>query len=79
MGFIGDLVTSFGADIGDPADERFWTPGPATATSATGVPVSPRVALQSSCIFQGVRLISETIGSLPLRNTLSEVLCECLR
>ena len=48
-----------------PAEERYWrTVG--GGMTATGIPVTPQTAFQVSCIFQGVRLIAETLGSLPL-------------
>lgn len=50
----------------DPSDERAWTSGPSYQT-ASGVTVDYATALRVSCIFQGVRLIGNTIGSMPIR------------
>lgn len=50
----------------DPGDERAWHSGPAYMT-ASGLTVDFATALRVSCIFQGVRLIGQTIGSMPIR------------
>lgn len=50
----------------NPSDERYWTPGP-YFTSSTGITVTPTLAFQCSCWFQGCRLIAETLGTLPLK------------
>ncbi len=68
MGLLASLASSILAPraAGDPTDERYWNRDLASALSSTGLTVTPRQALQVSAIFQGVRLISETIGALPL-------------
>lgn len=68
MGLLAEIASSFRSPRaeGDPADERYWTRDLAAAISSTGITVTPRQALQVSAIFQGVRLIAETIGALPL-------------
>jgi HK97 family phage portal protein len=50
----------------DPNDERAWGGGPYYQTTS-GVTIDYPTALRVSCIFQGVRLIGQTIGSLPVR------------
>jgi HK97 family phage portal protein len=50
----------------DPGDDRWWNAGPLVYRTETGLTVTPRLALGVSCIFQGIRLIGETLGSLPL-------------
>jgi HK97 family phage portal protein len=47
-------------------DERVWSSG-AQFTSSTGITVTPKLAFQVSCWFQGCRLIAETLGTLPLK------------
>lgn len=68
MGLIAQIASSLITPRaeGDPTDERYWTRDLAAALSSTGITVTPRQALQVSAIFQGVRLIAETIGALPL-------------
>lgn len=68
MGFLGTIISSLTtpAAAGDPTDERYWETSLAAALSSTGIVVSPAQAVQVSAIFQGVRLIAETIGALPL-------------
>jgi HK97 family phage portal protein len=50
----------------DPSDDRWWSGGPSVYRTETGLTVTPRLALGVSCMFQGIRLIGETLGSLPL-------------
>lgn len=68
MGLLAEIASSFLSPRaeGDSTDERYWTRDLAAALSSTGIVVTPRQALQVSAIFQAVRLISETIGALPL-------------
>lgn len=50
----------------DPNDERWWySPWEALATTA-GVTITPELALRASCVFKGVKLISETVSNLPI-------------
>lgn len=69
MSLLGDLVGAIVRPRADanPDDERWWTGSSPIAMTSTGAPVSPAVALQVSCYFQGMRLIAETLGSLPLK------------
>lgn len=46
-------------------DERLWSGYGHTYQTATGLPVTPDLALQVSCVFTGVRLIAETVAALP--------------
>jgi HK97 family phage portal protein len=62
--FVGGVAGGIRAS-GDPNDERYWTGGSVYRTS-TGMPVTPKLAFQVSCLFHGVRLYAETIGTLPL-------------
>lgn len=50
----------------DPGDERWWTTGP-VYTTHTGLTVTPRLAMGVSVVWLGVRLIAETLGSMPLK------------
>ena len=49
---------------GNPNNERYWQPSGSTFMSASGVAVTPERAFQVSAVFQGVRLIAETLGAL---------------
>jgi phage portal protein BeeE len=45
----------------DASDERAWS-GYTNYATSTGIQVSPELAMQVSCVFHGVRLISELMG-----------------
>jgi len=67
--FIEGFTVGFRADTAaDPLDDRWWNAGllPQVLAS-TGIYVSPSVALQVSCVYQAVRVIAETLASLPLK------------
>jgi len=55
-------MVSATADSGD----DFWY-GPASQASASGVKVTPDVAIKASALFVCVKILAETIGTLPLR------------
>lgn len=69
MSLLGDIVGAIVRPRADanPDDERYWSASSPIAMTETGATVSPATALQVSCFFQGMRLISETVGSLPLK------------
>lgn len=69
MGLLSAIVEGLlsPSASGDPNDERYWNDGLASVMSTTGLRVSPTEALQVSCIFQGTRLLSETIAALPIK------------
>jgi len=52
--------------MANPTDERYWSPV-MSVLSATGIRVTAEIALGCSCLYQGVRVIAETIGSSPLQ------------
>lgn len=60
-GFIGAIAFPHDAN-----DERAWKSGPYYQT-ATGLTVDYETALRVSCIFQGVRLIGQTVGMMPIK------------
>lgn len=60
-GFIGAVTFPH-----NPSDERAWGGG-AYYQTATGLTVDYETALRVSCIFQGVRLIGQTVGSMPIK------------
>jgi HK97 family phage portal protein len=47
-------------------DDRYW--GPVTSVlSNSGIRITPDLALACSCLYQGTRLISETVSSFPIK------------
>jgi len=64
-GFFADLGTPTFPH--DPTDERAWSGGGPSYVTSTGLTVDYATALRVSCIFQGVRLIGQTMGSMPIR------------
>lgn len=52
---------------GNPLDERYWMGAWGDLANAVGIQLTPKVALQSSCVFQAVRLYAETTGGLPIK------------
>lgn len=66
MGFLMQALAPrfYGAANAD--DERYWSPVYSTLSRA-GFNVTPEAALMCSCLYQGVRLIAETVASLTLR------------
>jgi len=68
---VGFWSALFGRGSSPALDERAWEPyDPAAyvlgATAASGEKVTPRGALQVSAVFGCVRLLSETIATLPI-------------
>lgn len=47
-------------------EERFWRETGSGGMTATGLQVTPDLAFQTSVLFDGVRIIAETLGSLAL-------------
>ncbi len=47
-------------------DDRYWSPV-TSALSTSGIRITPEVAFMCSCLYQGTRLIAETVASLPIR------------
>jgi len=70
MGVLGDLIgnlrAGYRAGAADVNDERFWSTAGLIGVSSSGIAVTRAQALRVSCIFQGLRLVAETVGSLPL-------------
>lgn len=79
MGLLGSLITGTPIGANYSPDDWFGFPGgdhygsgtgqgqqAGGGFTSTGIRVNPTLAFQVSCIFQGVRLIAETMGSLPL-------------
>ena len=65
MGFLADAFEPFVAGGPHPADD-FWYSPSAPGSTAAGIRVTPSVALQVSTVYACVRVIAETLGSLPL-------------
>ena len=65
MSFITRGLGPMAANADRIDDERMWSPGPVYGT-ATGLTITPSIALQVSCVFQSVRLYAETLSTLPL-------------
>lgn len=71
-GFRSGFSASADADR-DPMAEEWWEPGgwttggSATGPSSSGITVTPQLAFQVSCFFLGVKLIAETISTIPLK------------
>lgn len=61
---LGNLRSGFRAER-DVTDERFWSSEGLVSMAGSGVVVNRAQALHVSCCFHGVRLIAETLGSLP--------------
>ena len=71
MGFVTrlrDFFTphSWRASDRDPADDRWYAPADMILPSAAGPVVTPATALKSSAVYRCVRLLGQTLGSLPL-------------
>lgn len=69
MSVLGRIGTFFGLSRSaeaNPNDERYWSSSGGVFLSSTGLYVTGKQALAVSCVFQSVRLIAETLGSLPL-------------
>ncbi len=47
-------------------DERIWSPTTVGASSAAGIAVSPQLAMRASAVWGCVRIIAESMASLPL-------------
>src|SRR3954470_8227972 len=52
------------ASVPDPTSDFWYTPF--AGATASGVPIGPETAMKASAVFACVRLISETVASLPL-------------
>lgn len=52
-----------GPDVRDPTDDRWFTP--ASFLTASGLPVTPELALNLSAIWKGVRTYGDNLGSIP--------------
>ncbi len=66
-GLLSELIQpSPRAVITNVMDDRYWYPLTA-ALSTTGIRITPELALMCSCLYQGTRLIAETIASLPVK------------
>lgn len=63
MGIFGRVLA---AEERNADDERLWSPGLLGATALSGVTVSPDSALKVSAVWGCVRLISESMATLPL-------------
>jgi HK97 family phage portal protein len=63
MGMLGTLRSSIKAS-GAASDERFWSSY--AGTTGAGVTVNADTAMKTSAVYACVRLISETLASLPL-------------
>lgn len=68
MSFLSRIGSFLGLRRGaaDPNDERMWSSSGSVYLSTSGLWVTGAEALRVSCVFQSVRLIAETLGSLPL-------------
>lgn len=66
FGGVAQAWRNFRAE-GNPNDERYWgSSGQVVQLTGTGIVVTPTLAFQVSCVFHGIRLIAETLGSFPL-------------
>ncbi len=61
---VGSAARAFGVSYG-PADD-FWYSTPGQTATFAGVPVTAETAMRTSAVYACVRVLAETIASLPL-------------